>query len=312
MSKTEIPVPGGFEQVTEGPAILVARQEYIKPIRKVFSPLYQAWARMAQRRFSARGRAGIVSFPLGDGPAMMVRRYFHGGLFAKFGRDLYLGPDRALTELNVAAAAHAGGVRTPEPIGILAVQAAGPFWRAAFLSAEISESEDLIHYCCRLGEYPAETAATQKRGVIREAATQIRKMHDLGIFHADLHLKNLLLRRRTAGAPEVFVIDFDKAMLGQPLTPEMRFRNLKRLARSVRKLRVADTVLSPYDRLRFLRDYLRGAPNARTLMRQWARALAVSGRAHEVWWTATRAQRTLRGDKVARAAALKRDFKKRR
>ena len=107
--------------------------------------------------------------------------------------------DRALTELIVAESAKRGGVRTPDPSACSRQRMYGPLWRLAFLSAEVTESEDLIHYCCRLSEYPPETAALEKRGVIREAAEQIRKMHDLGIHHADLHLKNLLLRRRADG-----------------------------------------------------------------------------------------------------------------
>ncbi len=299
--------PPGFERRDEGDAFLVVRRELAEPVFRVFSPMYQVWERIKQRRFTARGRAGVASFPLGTGlPTMMVRRYVHGGLFAGIGRDLHFNPERALNELAVAEAACAAGVRSPRPIGILARRAGGPFWRLAFLSAEVPKCEDLIHYCCRLGEYPPETAAIQKRGVIREAATQVRKMHDAGILHGDLHLKNFLLQRRDAPSPAVYIIDFDlaRAMPGS-LPAEKRLDNLKRLARSVRKLRVADAVLTAWDRLRFLREYLRGHPQQRALMRQWARKLAASGRSHELWWTMTAAQRSLRGDGPARSAALR-------
>lgn len=300
-------LPDGYERRQEGNAFLVVRKEYAEGVIRALSPLYQAWARIAQRRFTARGRAGVASFSLDGGlQPIMVRRYFHGGFFASIGKDLYWGPGRALTELRVAEAARAGGVRTPLPVGILAQPAAGPFWRMAFLSAEISNSEDLIHYCVRLGEYPAETAAIEKRGVIREAATQIRLMHNLGIFHADLHLKNLLLRRRVSEPPEVFVIDFDRATIQPALDADRRLANLKRLARSVRKVRVADAILTTWDRLRFLRDYLQGHPDQRRLMRLWARKIASSGKAHQVWWTMSPAQRSLRGDRVGRVASLKR------
>jgi hypothetical protein len=299
-------VPPGFRRIEEGDAVLVAREAWAEAVHRVFAPLYQAWARIAQRRFTAQGRAGIVSFPMGkELPAMMVRRYVHGGLLARIGRDLYWGMDRALLELIVAESAKRGGVRTPEPIGVLGQRMHGPLWRLAFLSAEVTDSEDLIHYGCRLSEYPPETAAREKRGVIREAAVQIRKMHDLGIDHGDLHLKNLLLRRRADDTPEVYLLDFDRASSGPPLDSERRLKNLKRLARSVRKVRIANTVLTAWDRLRFVRDYVQGHPDAHTLMRQWARRLASSGRAHEAWWTATGARRSLRGDGVGRLAGMR-------
>jgi len=289
--------------------LLAVKDAYAEPVRRALSPLHQAWARIAQRRFTARGRAGIVSFPLGDNlPAMMVRRYVHGGLFARIGRDLYWGPERAMTELMVTEAARSGGVSVPEPIGALAQRAYGPFWRLAFLSLEVPESEDLIHYCCRLSEYPPETVAVEKRGVIREAALQIRRMHDLGIYHADLHLKNLLLQRRPAKTAKVYVIDFDRAARGSPLNVEQRAANLKRLARSICKVRVADAVLSAWDRLRFLRAYLEGRPEARALLRRWAKSLAAPGAARRMWWTMTAAQRSIQGDQVQMARSLRRNL----
>lgn len=306
-SRIQTPLPPGFEIREEGESFLVVRSELTGPVGKAFSPPHLAWERIEQKRFTARGRAGVASFALGEGlPGMMARRYVHGGLFASIGRDLHFNPARALNELAVTEAAHAAGVRCPRPIGVLARKAWGPFWRLAFLSEEVPQCEDLIHYCCRLGEYPPETAAIEKRGAIRETAAQVRKMHDAGILHGDLHLKNLLLQRRVAGTPLVYVIDFDMAQgMRGGLPPELRLRNLKRLARSVRKLTVANTLLTAWDRLRFLREYLRDVPQGRELMRQWARKLASSGRSHEIWWTMTPAQRSLRGDGPARSALLR-------
>jgi len=304
MKKLEDLVPPGFRRIEEGNAVLVVRDVWAEAVHGVLKPLHQAWARIAQRRFTAQGRTGIVSFPLGKNlPAMMVRRYVHGGLWARFGRDLYWGIERAVAELIVAESAKRGGVRTPDPVGILGQRMQGPLWRLAFLSAEVTDSEDLIHYGCRLSEYPPETAALEKRGVIREAAQQVRKMHDLGIDHADLHLKNLLLRRRADSTPEVYLLDFDGASAGPPLDSDQRLRNLKRLARSVRKVRIADTVLTAWDRLRFVRDYVHGHPEAHALMRQWARRLASSGRAHEAWWIVSGAKRNLRGDGLGTLAS---------
>ncbi len=294
-----IEVPPGFERMEQGGTVLLVRREWAKAVGKALSPLHAAWRLIGRRRFTARGRSGVVSFPLeGDLPPMMVRRYRHGGLLAGVGRDLYLGTARATEELAVTEAARRGRLRTVIPVGVLCQRVHVIFWRLAFLSAEISDSEDMVHFCCRLAEYPAETAAREKRGVIREAALQIRKMHDLGIHHADLHLKNLLLQRRQAGTPQVYVIDFDKARLGEPLDLEQRLNNIRRLARSVRKVRVASAVATAWDRLRFLRAYLHGRPHSRELFRRWAKKLASVGASHELWWAATRAKRDGRGDRV--------------
>ena len=301
MAGSEWTIPQGFRSVADGDVTLVVRETRAEPVLAALSPLHQAWERLAQRRFTAHGRGGVVSLPLGDGlPDMMVRRYRHGGVFGVFAGEWYLDSGRALRELIVSEKARCGGVRTPEAIGVMVRKTVGPFRRLAFLSSAVSDTEDLVHYCCRLSDYPAETEALEKRGVIREAARQIRAMHDLGIRHADLHLKNLLLRRLDAGTPEVYVIDFDNADLGPPLSPSERLRNLGRLARSVRKVRVADSLLTPWDRIRFLREYFHGAQDSKAELRRWAGKLAGSGKAHEVWWAATGARRNLRGDRVPR------------
>lgn len=306
MDASKYRTPAGFLRIQEGRFLLVVREELAKAVCNVFAPFHQAWTRISQRRFSAHGRAGVVSLPLGQGrPDIIVRRYVHGGILAGIGKDLYRGPQRAINELAVAEVARLGRVRVPKPVGILGERAKGPFWKLAYLSVEIDNSEDLVHYCCRLSDYPPETAALEKRGVLREAALQIRRMHDAGILHGDLHLKNLLLQRREVGTPEVFIIDFDKAGLGSSLNLQQRLGNLKRLARSVRKLRVADAALTAWDRLRFLREYLRGRSDARRLLRLWAKKLAASGRTHEIWWVATGARRTLRGDRIRMMARMK-------
>ena len=305
MAQETISIPAGFKRIEEHAAILIVRDEWAERVKAVFSPLDRAWVRIAQRRFTARGRSGIASFPMGDDkPPMMVRRYVHGGILASITRDLYWGFERALDELTVAEMAREGEVRTTPPIGILCRKVVGPLWRLAYLSEEVTDSEDLIHYCCRVADYPPETAAMEKRGVIREAAAQIRRMHDIGIFHADLHLKNLLLQRQPAGAPHVYVIDFDRAVDGPALSLEQRLKNLKRMARSVRKVHVANAALTAWDRLRFLRDYLKGLPGERTLLRTWARQLALSGAGREVWWAATGAKRHLRGDRIISRSGL--------
>jgi 3-deoxy-D-manno-octulosonic acid kinase len=59
-------------------------------------------------------------------------------------------------------------------------------------------------------------------------------MHDAGISHPDLNLRNLLIVDPSA---EVVVIDFDRARVFDGSAPaSARARNLRRLARSARKL----------------------------------------------------------------------------
>jgi 3-deoxy-D-manno-octulosonic acid kinase len=78
---------------------------------------------------------------------------------------------------------------------------------------------------------------TRLEGVLKAAAETVRAMHSHGVYHADLNLKNILVRAHETGAAESYVIDFDRAklFLGNLPAP-MASNNLNRLLRSARKL----------------------------------------------------------------------------
>jgi tRNA A-37 threonylcarbamoyl transferase component Bud32 len=69
----------------------------------------------------------------------------------------------------------------------------------------------------------------------------LRRFHDAGGRHADLHLKNLLLRETRAGA-DVVVIDLDRGAAGAAPGVARRARELGRLWRSLLKRGVAAQV----------------------------------------------------------------------
>jgi len=106
-------------------------------------------------------------------------------------------------------------------------------------------------------------------------AATIADMHDAGIVHADLNLKNLLVRD-AFDEPEAFVIDFDRARLAGRLGLGERMRNLLRLDRSVLKWAASRRAVSPLDRLRVLCIYLDRYPRWRErwgeIARRYARA----------------------------------------
>jgi len=75
----------------------------------------------------------------------------------------------------------------------------------------------------------------------------IRRMHDLGVFHADLQVENLLV-----GDSAVHIIDFDNATIKPVVTRAARSRNLLRLKRSFEKrglpLEAFELILGGYAR----------------------------------------------------------------
>ncbi len=179
-----------------------------------------------------RGRIVHGRIVLPDGTAVILRRYHHGGMFARLTRDCFLGHSRFLREFEVTRAAWAAGVPTPRAIAV--GWSAGALATRGFLATfESGEARDLLDLFARPISQPKRHAA------VRSSAFAIRALHDAGVRHADLHLKNLLVGEG-GGEPGsmAWVIDLDRAQrLEEPLPMRARIRNLARLYRSVEKHR---------------------------------------------------------------------------
>ena len=81
------------------------------------------------------------------------------------------------------------------------------------------------------------TSGEGKLEMLREAGRQMSAMHQVGVAHPDVHLRNLLVAD-AEGGPEVWLLDFDKARVyAGPVTRARRATDLRRLARSARKLK---------------------------------------------------------------------------
>ena len=101
-------------------------------------------------------------------------------------------------------------------------------------------------------------------GLVRQAgakkvfdavAGSLRALHREGIYHRDLNLKNIMVRRESDGV-KGYIIDFDRAMLflGE-VPPTLAQRNLDRLLRSANKLDPKREYLSANDWKRFVDSY---------------------------------------------------------
>ncbi len=214
-------------------------------------------ARRAVRRLRGRGRPSVVET---GGERLVVRHYYHGGIFRGLTGDLFPGTGRFLNELLLLERARRAGVAVPEPAGLLIEPAAFSLFRADLVTVYLPESVDLLSHCRNLfssgfGRCPA--------GIISAAGGQVARLHRAGILHGDLQLKNfLVLPGRTP--PEVLLLDFDRARKG-PVSPAGRRRNLRRLYRSFLKLKLSRPGVSRYDPVRFLRAY---APGEREFRRR--------------------------------------------
>jgi len=179
------------------------------------------------------GRAPHARIRLADGTDVILRRYRHGGLLAPLTGDRFLSSDRFRSEFEIGRAVWAAGVPTARPVAV-GWRARGLFHRGFIATLTISGARDLLDLFARPSTEPVRVAAA------RACAQAVRRLHDAGIVHADLHLKNLLVGEGVNGKScgEAWVIDLDLARReSAPLPLNARVSNLARLYRSVEKHR---------------------------------------------------------------------------
>lgn len=176
---------------------------------------------------AGRTAAAVVSLP-GHGERLHLRATRHGGWWAGLWGSRLLGPRRALVELAVADRLRAAGAPVARVV-LAAAQRARPGWRAAVGSVFVEDARDGRRWLAETRR-PAAVVA-----VARAAGRAVRRFHDAGGRHRDLHLGNLLIRARADGAPEVIVVDLDGARSGAPPGFARRGRELRRLQRSIHR-----------------------------------------------------------------------------
>jgi 3-deoxy-D-manno-octulosonic acid kinase len=168
----------------------------------------------------------VVVLPTGE--KAVVRRYHRGGLVQRINATRYFGGNRAFDELRATERARAGGVRTARILA--AVESPHRVGYTAMLATL------LIPGATDAARWLAEHAHDHD-DVLRDVGRQVAAMHAAGVSHPDVHLRNLLVAEKD-GAPEVWLLDFDKARVyPAPVTASRRAVDLRRLARSARKLR---------------------------------------------------------------------------
>lgn len=193
----------------------------------------------------------------------VVRKYYHGGLWGRMARDIFIGHERMLRELAMYEYAWKQGVPTCHTAALRIEHPLGPLCRGHLLTVKIENALNLEAYCEAVlaGQLPKPDFVRMSK-VIADA---IRKMHDCGIYHGDLNGKNILVRSSLQG-PEAFVIDFDRAQLMTRVPLDARMANLLRLDRSIVKWPALRGLVTVTDRLRLVRDYLSEYPQWN---RQW-------------------------------------------
>jgi tRNA A-37 threonylcarbamoyl transferase component Bud32 len=227
-----------------------------------------AAAHPAAVALQGRGTIHAVPSPLSGNGEWVVRHYHRGGALGPLLGDRYLrvGTPRPVREFALARALEARGVPTPRAVAA-AVYPAGAFYRGDLVTERVQGAVDLAAVLFGAGSLPARNATPARPvdGVdvpaseaMAVAGTLIRQLHESGLVHPDLNLKNVLIEGRDP--PRALVLDLDRGRLVGSVSRRARRRMLNRFWRSVAKWEdLTGRSLGPAMRAAFQAAYDEGA-----------------------------------------------------
>jgi 3-deoxy-D-manno-octulosonic acid kinase len=191
-------------------------------------------------RLAGRGRVARVRGPVPwEHEQWVVRHYHRGGAVARFLGDRYLrvGAPRPFREFRLLEALRSRGVPAPEPVGAT-VHRQGPFYRGDLVTRWVADSVDLatLLFDPETPTIPAAAAVgVEGLAAMRASGRLVRLLHERGLEHPDLNLKNILLAPSDP-EPVALILDLDRAGLHTGGVPaRMRRRMIARFWRSARK-----------------------------------------------------------------------------
>jgi 3-deoxy-D-manno-octulosonic acid kinase len=212
-----------------------------------------ALCRDSAARYSGRGATPAIPITGRPPERMIIKNYRRGGLLRFLVRDLYWGDRRPIEELRVGAVALQAGIPTAAVLAAVAFKVAGPFYRGYLITRELAGCKDLPAFLSAARGETSEETFRNKRALLARTAQTVRAMHDCGVYHGDLNLKNILIDAEHQNT--VYIIDWDKSRAQENISLLQRSSNMVRCCRSMEKLSRQGLALTERDQLFFLRSY---------------------------------------------------------
>jgi tRNA A-37 threonylcarbamoyl transferase component Bud32 len=165
-------------------------------------------------------------------PDLVVRPLTHGGMFRHLTGSRFLGIGRSLRELEISSYLISRNIPTPEILAVRYMRR-GIFTFIEVVSRMVPDSVDLLSYL--------EKPSTDGLALIGQAGRLIRDIHREGVYHTDLHVKNILLD----GDKALWIIDLDNAFRFSTLSKPLKRKNISRFLHSLRKWEAKKRIVLP-------------------------------------------------------------------
>lgn len=283
-------VKNRFHLVREGRTQILADPQFLKWLHKLgFEKVGEIFEK-TQLDPSRGGRQGLRVF-CPDGRhdhRFVVRHYAHGGLLRRLLGDRFFLGSRPFREMMITEEIRKRGIPTVHVVAALCHRGWGPFYRGELITEEIPGARDVVSLLFDFGKAPSKREHLLRRETVRHAGRAVRLMHDRGVYHGDLNLKNILVQTANRHDPGVFIIDFDRSKIRKSLSTRHRMRNLLRLNRSVEKWNTKGAGISYTDKARFFQAYADGDSEIVHTMRRHLKGARIRARWYRIGWLADR------------------------
>jgi len=205
-----------------------------------------------------------------------LRPLRHGGFLGRWTGDRYFSARRSEREFDLWRVLEARGAPIPRPV-LAASRRRGVFWAPTFGALNREDARDALDW---LRDERRSPASIQSTAIA--LARSIRRFHDAGAIHGDLHLANVLIEEPNA-EPQCWLVDLGRTTLQDRLSPSDRMRDLMRLWRSIEKSHRTEC-LDPRIAARFLSSYCDGDRALRRSMLSFAGREDRRLRRHRLGW----------------------------
>ena len=283
----EIELPKTCSLVEDGNVTLLIKNEFKeKLLKQGISHPQQLIANTSHlpKHFKGRGSLPSILIQESNGKRMLVKHCMRGGVVRFLTKDIFWGGSRPFNEMIINTKILQKNIKTTEIIAAAKHKIIGPLFKAYLFSKEIPECIDLITYFNGLKQKLSEQRFKEKKHLFQSVAKAIVKMHSEGIYHSDLHLKNILIRQRENDIPEVYIIDFDKADIKEKLSPREKVKNLLRFNRSIEKYKLKEGSITRSDQMSFFKEYFKKDKEIADLFKINRKRYILLLRLHKLKW----------------------------
>ncbi len=226
------------------------------------------WSELAVgQRVSGSPHSSCFRIELNDGEVVYFKRYIYP---PKRWFEFMLRPGKAAVEAWAYATLQQLGIPTLEVVAFGEHRLFGTLVASFIVTREVPHSQDLSRYGPEVWYHlPQDERKRMYREIAGKLVEQVRKAHAANFFHHDLKWRNILLQQDDNGVTPVWI--------DAPRASRMRLRRHRGAVVDLSGLaRIAISLLSRYDRMRFVWHYLgdsRRPGDASRLYREVARHL---------------------------------------